>query len=145
MLNGALLPSSEPDRKTFAFDIFPAEVVDNITIVKTASPDLPGSFSGGVVQVNTRDASDKNFIGVKAGIGYNNATTGKKFYEAQGSSTDWLGYDNSKRKLPDNFPDPLKYYNLSDSRKADFSKKIPNLWGYNIANAPMNTSFQLVG
>ena len=39
MLNGIILPSSESDRKTFAFDIFPSEVVDNITIYKSAEPD----------------------------------------------------------------------------------------------------------
>jgi hypothetical protein len=41
MLNGIILPSSESDRKTFAFDIFPAEIVDNITIYKSAQPDMP--------------------------------------------------------------------------------------------------------
>jgi len=54
LLNGSLLPSSEPDRKTFAFDIFPAEIVDNITVIKSATPDLPGSFAGGLIQVNTK-------------------------------------------------------------------------------------------
>ena len=46
-LNGAQLPSSEPDRKSFSFDVIPASVVDNIVINKTATPDLTGEFAGG--------------------------------------------------------------------------------------------------
>jgi hypothetical protein len=49
-LNGAPLPSSESDRKAFSFDIFPSNMLDNLIITKTASPDLPGDFAGGVVQ-----------------------------------------------------------------------------------------------
>ena len=32
MLNGILLSSTEPDRKTFSFDIFPSSIIDNIVI-----------------------------------------------------------------------------------------------------------------
>ena len=41
LLNGAPLPSSESDRKAFSFDIFPSNMIDNLVITKTASPDLP--------------------------------------------------------------------------------------------------------
>ncbi len=145
MLNNALLPSSEPDRKTFAFDIFPADVVDNITIIKSASPDLPGSFSGGLIQINTKDVPDKNFFSVKGGLGYNSITTGKAYYHTPGSLTDWLGFDNSTRKLPDNFPGTLEYSSFGTEKKAALSSKVPNLWALLKENAPANTSLQLSG
>ena len=49
-LNGAPLPSTEPDRKAFSFDIFPANMLDNLVIYKTATPDLPGEFAGGITR-----------------------------------------------------------------------------------------------
>jgi hypothetical protein len=49
-LDGSPLPSTEPNRKAFSFDIVPSSLIDNIIINKTASPDMPGDFSGGYVR-----------------------------------------------------------------------------------------------
>jgi len=76
-LNGAPLPSSESDRKAFSFDIFPSNMLDNLIITKTASPDLPGDFAGGVLQINTKSVPDKDFQTISIGTGYNTITTGK--------------------------------------------------------------------
>ena len=46
-------------------------------ITKTASPDLPGEFAGGVVQINTKSVPDKNFQSITVGSGYNSITTFK--------------------------------------------------------------------
>ena len=42
LLNANLLPSTEPDRRSFNFDLFPSSVLTNLVIYKTATPDLPG-------------------------------------------------------------------------------------------------------
>lgn len=47
LINNTPLPSSEPDRKAFSFDIIPSALIDNVIISKTATADLPGDFSGG--------------------------------------------------------------------------------------------------
>ena len=53
-LNGATLPTADPDRRAVQFDLFPSEFLDNIVTLKTFTPDKPGSFSGGLVDINTR-------------------------------------------------------------------------------------------
>jgi hypothetical protein len=58
-LNGVLLPSTEPDKKAFSFDIFPSSLLDNIIISKSFTADQPGNFSGGLVQLQTKDFPDK--------------------------------------------------------------------------------------
>jgi hypothetical protein len=62
MVNGAVLPSTEADRKTFAFDMFPTNLLDNIIIIKTSQADLPSEFAGGIIQLNTRDVPEQNFF-----------------------------------------------------------------------------------
>jgi outer membrane receptor for ferrienterochelin and colicin len=47
LLNNSVLPSTEPDKKAFSFDIIPSSLIDNITIYKSPTPDLPGDFAGG--------------------------------------------------------------------------------------------------
>lgn len=102
-INGSPLPSSEPDRKAFSFDIFPSNMIDNLIISKTATPDLPGEFAGGVVQINTKSVPDKNFQSFSFGMGYNTVTTGQKQVSYVGGKLDDLGLDDGTRDL---FPIP---------------------------------------
>ncbi len=56
MLNRTILPSTEPDRRAFSFDIIPSNLIDNIIVTKSATPSLPGDFGGGVIQITTKCA-----------------------------------------------------------------------------------------
>lgn len=146
MLNGALLPSSEPDRKTFAFDIFPAAIVDNITVVKSPTPDLPGDFAGGLVQIQTKEIPDKNFLAVKAGASYNSTSTFLPYYTYPGGKLDWLGLDDGTRALPKDFPTQEEYLTMSAADKINAARTLPNNWGYFMNDrTPLNPSFQISG
>ena len=63
-INSAPLPSSETDRKAFAFDIFPSNMLENLIIFKTATPDQSGEFGGGIISVNTKGIPDENQIDI---------------------------------------------------------------------------------
>ncbi len=145
MLNGALMPSSEPDRKTFAFDIFPADLIDNITVIKSATPELPGSFSGGLIQINTKDVPDKKFWGFKGGLGLNSLATGHDIYTYKGGNKDWIGVDDNTRALSRYFPSVDKYNDLKDIQKASASRLLSKNWGYYKMNGPLNASIQTSG
>lgn len=105
MLNSTILPSTEPDRKAFAFDVFPSNILDNIIIMKTGQANLPSEWAGGLIQLNTRDIPEKSFFNVSIGQSFTEQTTFKNFKGYEGSKTDFLGFDNSKRSLPSDFPD----------------------------------------
>ena len=64
-LNGAPLPSTESDRKAFSFDVIPAGLVDGITVIKSATPDLVGDFGGGVIKINTKKIYYKRIFPIK--------------------------------------------------------------------------------
>ncbi len=127
MINNSVLPSSEPDRKAFSFDIIPSSLVDNIIINKTASPDLPGDFSGGMVQVNTKDVPARNFLSIGVGLGANTQTTFRKFKSGVQGNLDFLGFDDGTRNMPAAFPKSRTKYNSStaDDQLA-FSKMFDN-------------------
>lgn len=142
LLNGAPLPSSEPDRKAFSFDIFPSNMLDNLVITKTASPDLPGEFAGGVVQINTKSVPDKDFQSITIGSGYNTITTFKEQKTYKGSGTDWLGFDNGTRDLPSNIPSTEVFNTLTYQEKAALAKTFEYDWKINNSTFKPNTSFQ---
>ncbi|MGY4385511.1 TonB-dependent receptor [Pedobacter sp. UYP24] len=104
LLDGASLPSTEPNRKAFSFDIVPSNLVDNIIISKTATPDLPGDFTGGAIQIITKDIPEQNFISFGIGAGYNTASTFKDFKSGARNATDYFAFDNGDKALAANFP-----------------------------------------
>lgn len=142
-LNGALLSSSEPDRKTFSFDIFPSSIIENIIINKAAIPELPGEFAGGLVQVNTRDVPSKDFFTLQIGTGGNTQTLGNNFKTYNGGKTDWLGLDDGARRLPNSFPDTRgKFLALSNTTQIDAARSFNNVWSLQDGNAPLNAALQ---
>jgi len=124
MLNSALLPSSEPDRKTFSFDVFPAALIDNVIIHKTATPEFIGEFSGGLVQVNTRDIPTKNQLSVGFGIGYNNQSTFQPFTANARNRFDALGFDDGTRNIPAGFPANARDYRALGKDAAGFAEQV---------------------
>lgn len=142
LLNGAPLPSSEPDRKAFSFDIFPSNMLDNLIITKTASPDLPGEFAGGVVQINTKSVPDTNFQAISVSSGFNTITTFKEQRTYKGSGTDWLGFDNGVRDLPSTVPSTEVFGTLTAPQRAAIAKSFSYDWNINSARFKPNTNFQ---
>ena len=78
LLNKTQLPSTEPDRRAFSFDIIPTSLIDNIIINKGASANLPGDFAGGLVQITTKEVSG-DFFNVSLGGSWGSLSTGQDF------------------------------------------------------------------
>ena len=102
-INGAALPSSEPDKKAFSFDVIPSSLIDNIIINKTATPDLTGEFAGGLVQIQTKDIPAKNELIVGVGFGFNTQSVFKDFVSNERGDKDFFGFSEG-RKLPAAYP-----------------------------------------
>ncbi len=143
-LNGTQLPSTESDRKAFAFDMFPSNMLDNLTISKTATADLPAEFAGGIIQINTRSIPEKSFIALSMGASYNTITTFEQGKTYNGSKTDILGFDNGTRSLPTAIPSQGEFP-LSIHDQANLAKTFSTSWGSNDINYLPNQSLQLSG
>lgn len=98
-INGAAVPSSEPDSRAFSFDIIPSSQVDNMQIVKSPAPQYPADFSGGFIMIDTKDIPRENSASVTLGGAMNDRTHLRTFLSAKGSPTDFLGFDNGMRGL----------------------------------------------
>lgn len=99
MLNGQLLPSTELNRKNFNYDIFPSSIVDNITVVKTITPDRSAEFGGGLVDITTKDIPNEDFLQLSVGSSVNDKTTGKEFRALQLDNKAYWGQTPENRKL----------------------------------------------
>jgi hypothetical protein len=113
LLNKTQLPSTEPDRRAFSFDIIPTSLIDNIIVAKSASANLPGDWSGGLVQITTKEVSD-NFFNISLGSGWGSVSTSKDFKLVQ--STDF----------PSTFPSTYKYRISGNGDKRAYTKLFGN-------------------
>ncbi len=100
MLNNSLIPTTEPEKRVVPLDLFPAALIDNIRVVKSYTPDLPGEFSAGVVQLTTVDFPARPVLKVSMTSGYNTATTRRRFLTYPGGGLDAFGFDDGSRSLP---------------------------------------------
>lgn len=126
-LNDGSLPSSESDRKAFSFDIFPSNMLDNVVIIKTATPDLPAEFAGGIIQINTKSIPSKNFQSLLFSGGYNTITTFKDRIDYKGGKTDWIGIDDGSRSIPSSIPSK-KDFPISIADQATLAKQFETDW-----------------
>ncbi len=128
-INGSRIPTLDPFTNNIKLDLFPASLVDNVIITKTASPDLPGDWAGAYISVETKDYPDQLTVNVESQVGYNNQTTFKDVVSSQRSTTDWLGYDNNFRDRNHNDfvnfnTNPSQYAQLSALGLGDYYKSI---------------------
>ncbi len=97
-LNGADLPSPEPLKKVAPLDIFPANLLESIVTVKTATPDKPGDFAGGSVEIRTKEFPDNFTLQIGASQGLNSQSTFIRSAVGPRGGTDFLGFGDSKRR-----------------------------------------------
>jgi TonB-dependent receptor len=101
-LNGLNMASTDPYRNSSSLDIIPARMIDNMITLKSFTPDMPGSFSGGLLNVTTRSFPEKFEAAVNVTATYNSETTFKDFRTTEEkSNAQFLGYEGDVRKMPE--------------------------------------------
>jgi len=71
LVNGIKIPSPDDKMRYVPMDIFPAEIVDRVEVVKTLTPNMEGDAIGGVMNLVMKNAPDNPFISASAATGYN--------------------------------------------------------------------------
>ncbi|MBK8229218.1 MAG: TonB-dependent receptor [Candidatus Eisenbacteria bacterium] len=99
-VNGNAVSSPEANKKVIPLDMFASGLLDNVVVQKTYTPDQPGEFSGGVVNLSTRDFPGQKIWEFSFNGAYHSSTTGESFYNYEGSSTDFLAFDDGLRDVP---------------------------------------------
>lgn len=100
-LNGGEIPSADPYRKAVQLDLFPAEMISQVTVRKTFTPDQPGGFTGGAIDLVTRSFPERFSFKMSGGAAYNSqATFNDRFLSYDGGDRDWTGMDDGRRSEP---------------------------------------------
>jgi outer membrane receptor protein involved in Fe transport len=137
MLNGSVLPTTEPDKRVVPLDLIPTSLIESVQVVKSYSPEMPAEFSGGLIQIetvrspkftastlSTRQTFNTQTVFKDNGLGY------------AGGINDWWGFDDGRRALPGTIPDdkvvrgspffPGRGYTRDELKV--FGESFENLW-----------------
>jgi TonB-dependent receptor len=150
-LNGSELPSPDPDKRAVPMDLFPSNLLDNIVTVKTFTPDKPGNFTGGSVNIGTKTFPESFTFSFSSSASYNTQTTLKEeFLTYSGGGTDWLGIDDGTRDIPAPLSAPsvkipdvgTAYRDLAKARELDrLSKAFRPVMSPTSKSAPVNHGY----
>lgn len=100
-MNGLRLPSIDPYRNAAQLDLIPASVVDNIITSKTFTPDLPGDFTGGSVNLKLKSLPERFTYGVSVSTSYNaQANLRDDFLSFDAGKRAGLGYNDGSLDRP---------------------------------------------
>ena len=100
-LNGVDVPGLDPDRNTLQLDLFPSSILENVIVSKSSTADQGADFTGGAINIVTKDIPNKEGYSASLGLGYNSDFHfNKNYLTYKGSKTDFLGFDNGLRDNP---------------------------------------------
>lgn len=140
-LNGARVPSPEPERKVVPLDLFPSSLLQTITTSKTFTPDLPGDFAGAHVDIRMREFPARRSMTYSAAVGYNAAATGKYIVTAPRTGSEWLGFGGGERRLPRALGAVSDFGSMSRVEMNDHLRSLRGVWSARQATGTPNSSF----
>jgi TonB dependent receptor-like, beta-barrel/Carboxypeptidase regulatory-like domain/TonB-dependent Receptor Plug Domain len=139
LLDGSRLPSTDPQRRVVPLDIFPASFLNSLNIIKTFTPNLPGDFSGGLIDLNLREFPPEFEASLSSSIGGNTQATLRDFQTYRSTSLDYLGMGVGFRSFPAGMTggDPLQ--TLGPRGNFRLARQFRDIWNTDSIDAPLNT------
>jgi outer membrane receptor protein involved in Fe transport len=151
VLNDAVLPTTEPDRRTVPMDLIPGSLLDNVKVLKSFTPDQPGEFSGGLVKIQATEFPSAGTLKISTSYGFNSLTSFKDFMTYPGDRLDWLGFGTGRRALPGIIPNQrLRRGNpivpgFTAQELQTFGRAFENIWEPRDSTARLNQSYSVSG
>lgn len=129
-MNGVIVRGTDPDFPGVQLDIFPSDLLSNLTVYKSFTPNLSGGCAAGQMDIGTRDYPEEWKLSLGASLSVTPGTTLGNQATYAGGSLDWLGFDDGGRALPDGFPDQRIELGrgLSREQVAEAGRSLNNVW-----------------
>lgn len=140
-LNGARIPSPEPERKVVPLDLFPANLLQDVTTTKTFTPDQPGDFAGANVNIRTKEFPASRQINYSSSFGANSRVLGQTLPFAPRAGGELLGLANGNRRIPNAIAQANFLGNVSQGQFNQMVLQQRNVWSPSPRAGGPNGSF----
>lgn len=75
-INGSIIPTTEPEKRVVPLDLFSSNLLNKVSVTKSYTPDKPGEFAAGFVELETLDFPASQTLSVTLGSTWDAGTTG---------------------------------------------------------------------
>ncbi|WP_410505041.1 TonB-dependent receptor domain-containing protein [Hymenobacter sp. BRD67] len=127
LVNGVKIPSPDPKNRYAPLDIFPAELLERLEVVKALTPNMEGDAIGGALNLVMKSAPDHLVVAATAAGGYSDLFAQRPY---AGFSSSGLAQQSPGETHPAGYV----------AQPSDFSNKSLN---YSSLKAPVNSLFGL--
>ena len=97
-MNGLSLPSNDIAKKNIDLNLFPSDIIQNVSISKAYSSNFYGDFAAGNIDVSSKEYKGNGFFEVNIGSGVNSRAMGEDFKKSEGTGN--FGYYNRFKHDP---------------------------------------------
>ncbi len=108
LVNGVKIPSPNDRDRYVPMDIFPAELLDRLEVIKSLSPSMEGDATGGVVNMVMKNAPDGLICSGNIAFGYSTIFNNQQFLNFAHNYQDWKSpieiQGQGTYTTPDHFP-----------------------------------------
>jgi outer membrane receptor protein involved in Fe transport len=147
VLNDALMPTPQPDRRVVPLDQVPSSLVQSFKVLKTFTPDQPGEFAGGLVKIETIEFPNGSSFKISSSFSGNTETTFQDYLSYPGSRFDFLGFGLGRRGIPSVIPDQrvrrgsqlISGFSTEDLQR--FGRSFENVWEPRKKRGPLNQGY----
>jgi hypothetical protein len=127
-LNGARIPSPEPERKVVPLDLFPSGLLQSVTTLKTFTPDQQGDFSGALVDIRTREFPAQTQWSYSFSSGVNNRVLGKDLLASPRAGGELFGLTSASRLIPRSLATTDFRGNVTQQQQNQIVRDMRNVW-----------------
>ncbi len=139
-LNGARVPSPEPEKRIVPLDLFPAGLLQTVTTSKTFTPDQSGDFAGALVNIQTREFPATRSITAQFTGGYAANSSGSRMIAPRGVGGEALGTASARRAIPRLVKSAGSLLNYNQADQNLLINQFRNAWTPTLATAAPNSS-----
>ncbi|MBB3700804.1 TonB-dependent receptor [Flammeovirga yaeyamensis] len=136
-MNGLPVPSTNPDLKVIPLSIFPTDLVKNIGVSKTATPELYGDFAGANIDITLKDYPDDAFFTIGISGAYNTLASFNDFKTHKDGQYEAFGFNGDARQRPEGGVPTI----TPNGEPGNFNTS----WSPTTINAPMNLGLNASG
>lgn len=97
-MNGLSLPSNNISKKNIDLNLFPSDIIQNVSISKAYSSNFYGDFAAGNIDISSKEYNGKGFSEVTISSGVNSRAMSEDFKKSEGTGD--FGYYNRFKHNP---------------------------------------------
>jgi TonB-dependent receptor len=136
LVNGIKIPSSDSKNRYIPMDIFPAEMLERLEVVKALTPNMEGDAIGGAINMVMKSAPDHLVISATAAIGVSDLFSSSRPFS--GFSSKGVAFQSPAQIRGNDYIAEPKDFSVKMLQYTPINMPINTLFGFTVGNQILN-------